>query len=128
MLFCLILTGVFQFESIITPERFMYVRLLFMAVFLFTLDAVAAIGDGDSADFIPLPGEFCNHDSDQKQRDLFKAYPKDEGIINLYALYLGLCQLVIDGRISEQTASIQWAIERNKLIEKRKSVSNDVSR
>lgn len=50
----------------------------------------AAIGDGDKFDFLPIPGEFCNPESDQKQRDLFKQYPKDEGIINLYAHYLGL--------------------------------------
>lgn len=106
----------------------MYIRMFFAALLLFALDAAAAIGDGDRADFIPLPGEFCNPGSDQKQRDLFKAYPKDEGIINLYALYLGLCQLVIDGSISEQSASIQWAIERNKLIENRKSALNDTGR
>jgi hypothetical protein len=87
---------------------------------LFTTMGFAAIGDGDKFDFLPIPGEFCNPESDQKQRDLFKLYPKDEGIINLYAYYLGLCQLVEDGSITEQTASVLWAEQRNRLIENRK--------
>lgn len=87
---------------------------------LFAGTGFAAIGDGDKFDFLPIPGEFCNTESDQKQRELFKRYPKDEGIINLYAHYLGLCQLVNDGNISEQTASVLWAEQRNRLIENRK--------
>ncbi|MDX8126449.1 hypothetical protein QLH52_04095 [Methylomonas sp. OY6] len=44
----------------------------------------------------------------------------NEGIINLYAHYLGLCQLVDDGSITEQAASVLWLEQRNSLIEKRK--------
>lgn len=97
----------------------MIVNWLFAALMLFTTMGLAAIGDGDKFDLLPIPGEFCNPVSDQKQRNLFKQYPKDEGIINLYAQYLGLCQLVQDGSITEQTASILWAEQRNRLIEKR---------
>jgi hypothetical protein len=98
-------------------------HLLFAALLLLALDAQAALGDGDQIDFIPFPGEFCNADSDSKQRELFKQYPKDEGIINLYALYLGLCQLVHDGSITEQSANIKWLEHRNELIQNRQSTS-----
>jgi hypothetical protein len=98
----------------------MVVKGLFTMLLLFATMSFAAIGDGDQFDFLPTPGEFCNPESDQKQRDLFKQYPKDEGITNLYAHYLGLCQLVRDGSITEQTASILWAEQRNRLIESRK--------
>ena len=95
-------------------------KVLFTTLLVFTTAGFAALGDGDRFDFMPIPGEFCNAQSDQKQRDLFKQYPKDEGIINLYALYLGLCQLVHDGSITEQTASVLWTEQRNRLIENRK--------
>lgn len=98
----------------------MTTKWLFTTLVLFTTMGFAAIGDGDKFDFLLIPGEFCNTASDQKQRDLFKRFPKDEGIINLYAQYLGLCQLVQDGSINEQTASVLWAEQRNRLIENRK--------
>lgn len=94
---------------------------LFAALLLYSTMGFAAIGDGDKFDFLPIPGEFCNAESNQKQRDLFTQYPADEGIINLYAHYLGLCELVRDGSISEQTASVLWAEQRNRLVEKRKT-------
>ncbi|AMK75952.1 hypothetical protein EDE11_108163 [Methylomonas methanica] len=95
-------------------------EVLFTTLLLFATTGLAAIGDGDKFDFLPVPGEFCNSASDQMQRDLFKHYPDDEGIINLYANYLGLCQLVHDGSITEQAASVLWLEQRNSLIEKRK--------
>ncbi|MEI8570978.1 hypothetical protein U737_18895 [Methylomonas sp. LW13] len=95
-------------------------EVLFTTLLLFATTGLAAIGDGDKFDFLPVPGEFCNSTSDQKQRDLFKHYPDDEGIINLYAHYLGLCQLVHNGSIAEQAASVLWLEQRNSLIEKRK--------
>jgi hypothetical protein len=95
-------------------------KCLFTTLLLFATTGFAAIGDGDKFDYMPIPGEFCNSLSDQKQRDLFRQYPKDEGIINLYAQYLGLCQLVHDGSITEQTASVLWVEQRNSLIENRK--------
>ena len=105
----------------------MFNHLLFAALLLLALDAQAALGDGDQIDFIPIPGEFCNADSDSKQRELFKQYPKDEGIINLYALYLGLCQLVHDGSITEQSANIKWLEHRNTLIQNRQSAIKNTS-
>jgi hypothetical protein len=101
----------------------MFTNLLFTVLLLFALDASAALGDGDKIDFLPIPGEFCNADSNNKQRELFKQYPKDEGIINLYALYLGLCRLVNEGSITEQAASVHWTVQRNELIEKRRSAA-----
>ena len=98
----------------------MIVKLLFTTLLLFATIGLAAIGDGDKFDFLPIPGEFCNAASDQKQRDLFKQYPDDEGIINLYAHYLGLCQLVQDASITEQTANVLWLEQRNRLIENRR--------
>ncbi len=106
----------------------MFNHLLFAALLLLALDAQAALGDGDQIDFIPIPGEFCNADSDNKQRELFKQYPKDEGIINLYALYLGLCHLVHDGSITEQSASVHWTVKRNELIQNRQSASKTTNR
>ncbi len=105
----------------------MYSKVLLTFLLLFALDARAALGDGDQIDFIPFPGEFCNADSDSKQRELFKQYPKDEGIINLYALYLGLCQLVHDGSITEQSANIKWLEHRNTLIQNRESAIKNTS-
>jgi hypothetical protein len=98
----------------------MVVKLLFTTLLLFTTIGFAALGDGDIIDFVQIPGEFCNSVSDQKQRDLYNHYPNDEGITNLYAHYLGLCQLVQDGSITEQAASVLWIEQRNNLIEKRK--------
>lgn len=106
----------------------MFNHLLFAVILLLALDTQAALGDGDQIDFIPIPGEFCNADSDSKQRELFKQYPKDEGIINLYALYLGLCQLVHDGSITEQSANIKWLEHRNTLIQNRQSASKTTNR
>lgn len=105
----------------------MFNHLLFSVVVLLSLDANAALGDGDKIDFLPIPGEFCNSDSDNTQRELFKQYPNDEGIINLYALYLGLCRLVNDGSITEQAASVYWTVQRNELIEKRRSAAKNTS-
>lgn len=98
----------------------MLIKGVFAALLLISIDALAAIGDGDKVDFIPIPGEFCNSESGQKQQALFRQYPKDMGIAKLYALYLGLCRLVDDGNLDEQSASMEWAIERDKLIEARK--------
>lgn len=95
-------------------------KLIFTTLLFFVIDGFAAIADGDKFDYLPLPGEFCNAASEQKQRDLFKQYPDDEGIINLYAHYLGLCQLVRDGSITEQTANVLWLEQRNRLIDARK--------
>lgn len=39
-----------------------------------------------------------------------------------YASYLGLCQLVADGSISEHAASIFWAEQREALLHERRAV------
>lgn len=98
----------------------MVLRILFCLFLLLSGSVDAKIGDGDTIDFTPLPNEFCNSESNQKQRELLAQYPKDEGIIKLYASYLGLCQLVAEGVISEYAASIFWAEQRNALIQGRK--------
>ncbi len=105
----------------------MYSKVLFTSLLVLALDAQAALGDGDRIDFLPIPGEFCNADSDRTQRELFQQYPKDEGIINLYALYLGLCRLVNEGSVTEQGASVHWTVQRNELIEKRRSAAKNTS-
>jgi hypothetical protein len=110
-----------------TTEASMRNKIVFTVLLLLALDANAALGDGDKIDFLPIPGEFCNSDSDSKQRELFKQYPNDEGIINLYALYLGLCRLVNDGSITEQAASVHWTVQRNELIQKRRSAAKNTS-
>ena len=99
----------------------MITRLLLVFILLICKGALAAIGDGDSIDFAPFPNEFCNNKSDQKQRELLKRYPRDAGIIKIYALYIGLCQLVEQGSISEHAASILWIEQKEALIEDRKN-------
>lgn len=101
----------------------MFLKIVITALILFATDSMAAIGDGDQIDFTTIPGEFCNSESDRKQQNLLKTFPNDMGIINVYALYLGLCQLVANNTITEQAASIHWAIERDKLIENRNAIS-----
>lgn len=98
----------------------MLTKWAFAALLLTAIDASAAIGDGDKVDFIPIPGEFCNGESERKQQALFEAYPKDMGIAKVYALYIGLCRLVNDGKLDEYSAGMEWGIERDKLIEARK--------
>jgi len=39
-------------------------KIVFTVLLLLSLDANAALGDGDKIDFLPIPGEFCNADSD----------------------------------------------------------------
>lgn len=99
------------------PTKILLCLLLFLSE-----SATAKIGGGDNIDFSPLPNEFCNSDAKQKQRDLLRQYPKDEGIIMLYAYFIGLCQLVADGNISEHTASIFWAEQRDALLKERKDI------
>lgn len=101
----------------------MFLKIVITALILFTTDLMAGIGAGDQIDFTTIPGKFCNSDSDQKQKNLLQSYPNDRGIINVYALYLGLCQLVENHTITEQAASIHWAIERDKLLENRSATS-----
>ncbi|WP_427551838.1 hypothetical protein ACQE3D_24695 (plasmid) [Methylomonas sp. MS20] len=67
-----------------------------------------------------MPGELCNGQSNDALQKLMDKHPDDRGIINLYALYLGLCQLVHQGNISEQVALDQWVPEKTKLIESRR--------
>lgn len=101
----------------------MKMKVWFTTLFLIAFNAMAAIGDGDLVDFTPIPSEFCNSENDQKHQTLLKSYPDDIGIINIYALYLGLCRLVENGTITEQAANIHWILERTKLLEERKSTS-----
>lgn len=101
----------------------MFMRILFTILFLFSFHATAAIGGSDAIDLMPMPNEFCNSKNKQTQQDLLKRYPKNVGIINIYAMYLGLCQLVKNGSIDENTAGIHWAIERDKLLESLKAAS-----
>ncbi|MGY6276900.1 hypothetical protein [Methylomonas sp. MgM2] len=98
----------------------MIARIVFLILFWGWDSAVAVIGGGDRIDLVPLPNEFCNSDSIRKQNELLKKFPEDEGIIKIYALYIGLCRLVDDGKISEYTANILWSEQRNKLINERK--------
>lgn len=98
----------------------MIASIVLFILFSISDSAVAAIGNGDTLDFTPLPNEFCNSESDRKQRELLDKYPKDQEIIKLYALYIGLCRLADDGKISEHAASILWAEQRDNLISKRK--------
>jgi hypothetical protein len=84
--------------------------------------ANAAIGGGDNIDFAPLPSEFCNADATQRHKDLLTQFPKDEGVIKLYAYFIGLCQLVGNGDLSEHEASIFCAEQRDELLQERRSV------
>ncbi len=51
-----------------TTEVSMANKIVFTVLLLSALDANAALGDGDKIDFLPIPGEFCNADSDSKHR------------------------------------------------------------
>lgn len=94
----------------------MFKRLYLLALWLLSLDANAVLGEGDKFDFTPLTGEFCNQVNDQKQLALLKQFPSDMGIVKLYGLYIGLCQLISDGVVTEYVASMEWGIEREKLL------------
>lgn len=100
----------------------MTIKIILCALLFFSKSTSAKIGGGDNIDYAPLPHEFCNNVSNQKQRNLLNRYPKDEGIIKIYAYYLGLCQLVADGNISEHAASIFWTEQRDALLKERKSI------
>ncbi|QSB01878.1 hypothetical protein JWZ98_02660 [Methylomonas sp. EFPC1] len=97
-------------------------KLICCFLLILSQTAKAAIGGGDNIDFATLPNEFCNADARQKQHELLSQYPKDEGIIKLYASFIGLCQLVADGNISEHTASMFWAEQRDKLLQERREI------
>lgn len=94
--------------------------LMFIALWLLYIDANAALGGGDAIDFTPIPSEFCNQESNRKHKALFDKYPKDIGIAKIYSLYIGLCQLVTNGDLTEYAAQEEWMHEREKLIESRK--------
>lgn len=96
-------------------------KLVCIGLLLLSMEARSAIGDGDPIDFAPIPGEFCNHESDQTQQRLLKQFPGDMGIAKLYALYIGLCHLVNDKVITELSASMEWTIERDRLIDMRRA-------
>jgi len=98
-------------------------RGIFGLLLLILSEAVnAAIGGGDNIDFAPLPNEFCNTEAKQKHKDLLRQYPKDEGIIRLNAYFIGLCQMVGNGDISEHDASIFWTEQREDLLRERRAV------
>ena len=97
-------------------------RVIFCLLIVLTESATAVIGGGDNIDFTPLPNEFCNDAARQKHKNLLSQYPEDEGIINLNAYFIGLCQLVTDGNISEHEASIFWAEQRDKLLQERRTL------
>ncbi len=96
--------------------------VIFCLLIVLTESATAVIGGGDNIDFTPLPNEFCNDDARQKHKNLLSQYPKDEGIINLNAYFIGLCQLALDGNITEHDASILWAEQRDELLQKRRTL------
>lgn len=99
----------------------MKIGILFWLLML-SETANAVIGGGDNIDFAPLPNEFCNNDAKQKHKDLLSQYPKDEGIIKLKAYFIGLCQMVANGKISEHDASIFWAEQREELLQERRAI------
>lgn len=96
---------------------------LFLAtlILLFATDTAAFLDPNTGAkNIVLLPGEFCNAEREGDHKSLLQHYPKDTGIINIYALYLGLCKLVSIGTISEEKASELWEEERDQLVEKRR--------
>lgn len=96
---------------------------LFLLLTIISAPAAQAFFDDNEVNFsggaVQSP-VFCNSTRKSKQKSLAQRFPKDEGILKVYAVYLGLCQMVASGDISEDDAALLWDSERARLIDNRR--------
>jgi hypothetical protein len=73
---------------------------------------------------------FCHNLNENKDfNDLLNNYPTDKGVIRLFAMRQGLCELMDKQRISLELGIHLWAVERQKiLIERTKTELNRLSK
>jgi hypothetical protein len=63
---------------------------------------------------------YCHDQADKKKfDDLLSKYPTDRGIIRLFAMRQGLCEMIDKQQISLETGIDLWAIERQKILTER---------
>ncbi|MDD5276499.1 MAG: hypothetical protein PHR16_10510 [Methylovulum sp.] len=63
---------------------------------------------------------YCHDPADKKEFDaLLRKYPTDTGIIRLFAMRQGLCEMINKQQISLETGIDLWAIERQKILMER---------
>lgn len=66
------------------------------------------------------PKNYCQDPADNKEfDDLLSKYPTDTGIIRLFAMRQGLCEMIDKQQISLETGIELWAIERQKILTER---------
>jgi len=63
---------------------------------------------------------YCQDSAENKEfDDLLGKYPTDKGIIRLFAMRKGLCEMIGKQQISLETGIALWAIERQKILTER---------
>ena len=66
------------------------------------------------------PKNYCHDQADKKEfDDLLSRYPADTGIIRLFAMRQGLCEMINKQQIPLETGIDLWAIERQKILTER---------
>ena len=73
---------------------------------------------------------YCHDQADKKEFDeLLRKHPTDTGIIRLFAMRQGLCEMIDKQQIPLETGVDLWAIERQKiLIERTKEELNRLTK
>jgi hypothetical protein len=83
-----------------------------------------------TADEKRVAKNYCHNQTDKKEfDDLLGKHPTDTGIIRLFAMRQGLCDMIGKHQIPLETGIDLWAIERQKiLIERTKEELNRLSK
>jgi len=94
---------------------------LLLAFLLLSFHARAKVDQPKLSDneFV-MPGEFCNADSNDKQKVLLDQYPHDAGSSICMHCIWAYAKWCMWARLPEQAANQQWQAERDKLIQSRK--------
>lgn len=70
-----------------------------------------------SADESGVTKNYCHDQANQKEfEELLKNNPTDMGIIRLFAIRQGLCEMIVKQLIPLETGIDLWAIERQKIL------------
>jgi len=74
-----------------------------------------------SAEPVPAtPPDYCDDPSGwQSMEGLLQSAPNDELVIKMYALRIGLCQLIKDKKINTQAGINMFEMERDRAIDRR---------
>ena len=86
-------------------------KLLILTLSIFPLFAFADDGKEEQES-----KNYCHSQENKQQFDqMLSEYPKDQGVVKLYALRVGLCGMIDKGQIDLDTGIDIWELERSKI-------------